>query len=63
MVGPSTVPWANLRRLRTRRVFVLITTRFGLHRGRIEWRRGQIRVLHRGQISAVFLPGQIAMIN
>lgn len=62
MVGPSTVLWSHLRRLRTRQVFVLITTRFGLHRGRIEWRHGQIRVLHRGQVSAMFLPRQLAMI-
>src|SRR5487761_861254 len=62
MIGQATIPWQHIRSLRTEKPYVLITTAFGVHLGRIRLRHRQLVVRRHGHPIAILAPAQTAML-
>ncbi len=62
MFGQASVPWQHIRSLTTLKPYVLITTSYGVHQGRIRLHDQQLIVQSHGHPTAVLTPKQAAML-
>ncbi len=62
MFGQAAVPWKNIQSLTTEKPYVLITSRYGVHHGRILLRHQQLIIYRQGHATAILTPKQTAML-